>query len=84
LFHLFGEEDLGVAQAVAVAVEVGALEGRFGGGCHAAAVGDEGSHCDTIQAFTALRAHTQDGLYPENDCKLVDRKWIGITPLHGG
>ena len=44
MFHLFGEEDLGVVQAVAVAVEVGALEGRFGGGCHAAAVGDEGSH----------------------------------------
>ena len=33
-----------MVQAVAVAVEVGALEGRFGRGCHVAAVGDEGSH----------------------------------------
>lgn len=43
LFDLFGEVDLGVAEAAAVAVEVGALEGRFGGGRHAA-VGDEGGH----------------------------------------
>lgn len=44
LFDLFGEVDLGVAEAAAVAVEVGPLEGRFGGGSHAAAMGNEGGH----------------------------------------